>query len=64
MTSHTERPQSIASPSTAKHTETQYNLKAEIQLKGYMTVAASQGAGCAAASIRRAGAIHRMQEND
>jgi hypothetical protein len=28
-----------------------------------MTLAASQGAGCAAASIRRAGAIHRKQEN-
>jgi len=26
-------------------------------------VAKSQGAGCAAASIRRAGAIHRKQEN-
>jgi hypothetical protein len=45
VTSYTERPQSIASPSTTKHTETQYNLKTEIQHKGCMTVAASQGAG-------------------
>ena len=29
-----------------------------------MTVAAGQGAGCAAASIRRACAIHPKQEND
>ena len=38
--------------------------RTEIQRKGYTTVAASQGAGCAAASIRRAGAIRRTQEND
>ena len=34
MTSYTGRPQSIASPSTAKHTETRYSSRTEIQARG------------------------------
>ena len=62
---HRETAQSIASPSTVKHTETQYITRTEIQSKGSMTVGKPKGAGCAAAaSCRRAGATRRTQEND
>jgi hypothetical protein len=58
------RPQSIASPSTAEHTDTQYNSTREIQVRGTRLLRVDQGAGCVVASIRRAGAIHRKQVND
>ena len=62
---HRETAQSIASPSTVKHTETQCITRTEIQSKGSMTVGKSKGAGCAAAaSCRRAGVTRRTQEND
>ena len=43
---HRETAQSIASPSTVKHTETQYTTRTEIQSKGSMTVGKPKGAGC------------------
>jgi hypothetical protein len=53
---HRETAQSIASPSTVKHTETQYIIRTEIQSKGSMTVGKPKGAGCAAAASCRRGA--------
>jgi hypothetical protein len=52
---HRETAQSIASPSTVKHTETQYTTRTAIQSKGSMTVGKPKSAGCAAAASCRRG---------
>jgi hypothetical protein len=45
-------------------TLTLLTMRIKIQSKGYTTVFYAKGAGCTAASIRRAGAIFRKQTND
>ena len=55
MRSFTHRSQKIASPSTAKHTEIQYNSSTEIQSKGSRTVGSPKAPGAAAASIAARG---------
>ena len=55
MRPFTHRSQKIASPSTAKHTEIQYNSSTEIQSKGSRTVGSPKAPGAAAASIAARG---------